>query len=259
MGDPQQSLPGVITLAQRSASTNDDALRGARAGAEHGACWIADTQTAGRGRREVGGARRAWWSPPGVNLYMSLVLRPEVPAERAAQLTLAAAVGAREAIAGFGVECGVKWPNDLLCGERKLAGILTEAVVGGAGGVDAIVVGVGVNVNAAAEDAPEGLRGRVATMRSESGRVCDRMALALAMRARIAARCDEVARGGLAAVYEELRAHDATVGRRVRSAAGAGVSRGVTAGGELEVELDDGSRALVGTGEVVFEGHGEVE
>ncbi len=245
-------------MMERSPSTNDDALRGARAGAAHGACWIADAQTAGRGRREVGGARRAWWSPPGVNLYMSLVLRPDVPAERAAQLTLAAAVGAREAIAGFGVECGVKWPNDLLCDGRKLAGILTEAVVG-AGSIDAIVVGVGVNVNALVEEAPEELSGRVATMRSESGEVCDRMALALALRARIAARCDEVARGGLAKVYDELRAHDATLGRRVRSAMGEGCSRGVTEGGELEVELDDGSRVRVGTGEVVFEGHGEVE
>ena len=115
---------------ERSDSTNDDALAGARAGAAHGACWIADEQVRGRGRREVGGERRAWWSPPGVNLYMSMVLRPDVPAERASQLTLAAAVGAREAIAAFGVECSVKWPNDLLCEGRKLAGILTEAVVG---------------------------------------------------------------------------------------------------------------------------------
>lgn len=247
-------LTGSITVLERSRSTNDDAMSAARKGAAHGACWIADEQLAGRGRREVGGQRRVWWSPAGVNLYMSVLLRPEIAPERASLVTLAAAVAAHEVLAARGVDCGIKWPNDLLVGGRKLAGILTEATMNQSGGVDAVVVGIGLNVNASAQDAPEELRERITTMRDATGgREFDRLALALALRAAIARRADQVAAEGFSGLVGVLRENDATLGRRVRTSAGAGVSRGVCVTGALDVELDGGRRVEVSVGEVVFE------
>lgn len=120
------------------ASTNDRALAWARAGAPHGALVTADAQTAGRGR-----LGRAWASPPGEDLYMSLVLRPGA-AEGLGALALAVGAGLREGLAAFVPDARLKWPNDVLCGGRKLAGILCEARW--SGGAPEVVVGIGVNV-----------------------------------------------------------------------------------------------------------------
>lgn len=120
------------------ASTNDRALQWARLGAPHGAMVTADAQTAGRGR-----LGRAWTSPPGEDLYVSLVLRPG-HSEGLGALGLAVGAGLREALAPWVPQARLKWPNDILVGGRKLAGILCEARW--VGGTPEVVVGFGVNV-----------------------------------------------------------------------------------------------------------------
>jgi BirA family biotin operon repressor/biotin-[acetyl-CoA-carboxylase] ligase len=126
-------------------STNDEAKRLARAGAAEGTLVWAREQTAGRGRRG-----RSWASPPG-NLYLSLVQRPDCLADRAAQLGFVAALAVGDALRPH-CETACKWPNDLLAGGRKIAGILLESETG-AGGVPAfVVVGVGVNLASAPPD-----------------------------------------------------------------------------------------------------------
>jgi BirA family biotin operon repressor/biotin-[acetyl-CoA-carboxylase] ligase len=119
-------------------STNDRALQWAKEGAPEGALVTADEQTGGRGRHG-----RTWSSPPG-DLYASLVLRPEVVPERLGALGLAVAVGLREALLPVPGGIDLKWPNDLLVGGRKLAGILCETQW--QGGCAAVVIGFGVNV-----------------------------------------------------------------------------------------------------------------
>jgi BirA family biotin operon repressor/biotin-[acetyl-CoA-carboxylase] ligase len=124
-------------------STNDEAKARARGGAAEGTLIWAGEQTAGRGRRG-----RAWLSPPG-NLYLSLVLRPEAPAARAAQLGFVAALGLGDAIAalcGPPLDIRCKWPNDILAGGRKLAGMLLESEVADNAAIDFVVIGVGVNL-----------------------------------------------------------------------------------------------------------------
>jgi BirA family biotin operon repressor/biotin-[acetyl-CoA-carboxylase] ligase len=127
------------------ASTNDEAAAWARAGAPHGALVTADAQTRGRGRMG-----RAWSSPVGEGLYLSLVLRPPLPPPSAPPLTLAVGLALLDAMRALGVRAQLKWPNDLLACEpngarRKLAGVLTEMATSGAR-IEHVIVGIGINV-----------------------------------------------------------------------------------------------------------------
>jgi BirA family biotin operon repressor/biotin-[acetyl-CoA-carboxylase] ligase len=124
-------------------STNDEATRLAAEGAADGTVVWALSQSAGRGRRG-----RRWVSPEG-NLYCSVVMRPDVPLARAAALSLVGAVAVGDTVAGFvpaGCRVEHKWPNDVLVGGAKIAGILLEASGGGRAAVDWVVIGCGVNV-----------------------------------------------------------------------------------------------------------------
>ncbi|HEX4111943.1 MAG TPA: biotin--[acetyl-CoA-carboxylase] ligase [Stellaceae bacterium] len=118
-------------------STNDEAKRQAAAGASQGLTVWADRQTAGRGRQG-----RVWQSPPG-NLYCSILLRPECAAAEAAQLSFAAALAVCDALAPWQPRC--KWPNDVLIGDKKIAGILLESEAAGAH-VAWLVIGIGINL-----------------------------------------------------------------------------------------------------------------
>ncbi len=121
-------------------STNDEAARLARAGARHGTIVIAESQRAGRGRDG-----RTWVSPPGLGLYLSAVVRPPLPLALVPPMTLAIGVGLCDAIRTVGADATLKWPNDVLVGGRKLAGVLVEAQSQGTR-LEAVVVGIGVNI-----------------------------------------------------------------------------------------------------------------
>lgn len=149
------SLPPAYRLVTLDSvgSTNDEAKRLAREGAEDGTLVWAQEQGAGRGR----GGRN--WSSPRGNLYLSLVLRPECPASRAAELGFVAAVGLGAALASLVPPlCPInyKWPNDVLLGERKVAGILIETESGtqpqAGAPLEWMVLGMGVNVRHYPED-----------------------------------------------------------------------------------------------------------
>lgn len=123
-------------------STNNKAKQLAAEGACHGSLVIADRQTAGRGRRG-----RTWLSDDEDNIYMTILLRPEFAPEKAPMMTLVMAYSAAKVIRKVtGLEVQIKWPNDLVWNGRKLVGILTEMSVKD-GGIEYVVVGVGVNVN----------------------------------------------------------------------------------------------------------------
>lgn len=149
-------FPAALRTLDRVGSTND-ALRAWAAedpAPPEGATVVADSQSAGRGRRGA-----AWHSPPGAGLYLSVLLRPAVPAAEWPRWTIAAGLAAAEACAEAGVQAELKWPNDLLAAGRKLAGILVEAR-----GAD-LVVGLGLNVRApGAKGAPPGLAGRAVAL-----------------------------------------------------------------------------------------------
>lgn len=211
-----RSLGRRIELHERLDSTNREAVALGQAGVEHGTLVLADAQTAGRGRMA-----RTWFSPPGTNLYASLVIRSTVDAQRLAAwlswLPLMAALGAAEAIEAVGsLSIGVKWPNDLLINERKVGGILCESGTATGGGPFQ-VVGLGINVNGAPEDFPEDLRGMATTLRHESGGYIDRNRLIAQVLQELESCLEEFLQRGRERIALAYRRRCTTIGRTVKA------------------------------------------
>jgi BirA family biotin operon repressor/biotin-[acetyl-CoA-carboxylase] ligase len=190
-------------------STNDRAKELAEEGAEHGTVVVAESQTAGRGRRG-----RAWVSPPGRNLYFSVVLRPELRPAEASELTLVASLAVCDALRHAGVDAGIKWPNDLLASGKKIAGILTE-LAAEPDRVHWVVVGVGVNVNARVEDFPEELRSEATSVLLERGTPAPRALFTAACLTALEGWVDRHADEGFEAVRAAWRERSVTLGREV--------------------------------------------
>lgn len=191
-------------------STNRWAWELARAGAPEGTLVIADRQTAGRGRLE-----RVWQSPPGCNLYASILLRPSIPAAEAPRITLMAGVAVAEALLPL-CRAGVnlKWPNDVRIGERKVCGILAEMRTLGA--AIALVAGIGVNVNMVRADFDPAFRESATSLFEETGRVQSREELAVALCGRFEKWYETLLCEGFPPVRERWLSLCGMAGRRVR-------------------------------------------
>ena len=205
---------------RRVDSTNLRARQLALAGAPHGTTVTAAEQTAGRGRQG-----RTWTAPAGRALLVSVLLR-----DPPRLLPLVAAVAVAETV---GADAQIKWPNDVLLGGRKVAGILVE----GRPQEGWAVAGIGLNVALRDEDFPEELRGRATGMGREPGDVEPVLA-------RLLVRLDARVRDEAPAILEAWRARDALLGREIAWSAGSGVAEGVDEGGHLLVRTGDGVVAL---------------
>ena len=169
---------GKLHYAPVTGSTNTDALAAARGGAPHGSVYFADEQTAGRGRGD-----HAWHSAAAQGVYLSVLLRLAMPASRLPLLPLAAGLAAVEAIRSVsGLIVDLRWPNDLLLGERKTGGILAEAQtenMPGAAMLSYAVVGIGVNVHQSRFQ--PGLATPATSLDLETGRYISRQDLLVAL------------------------------------------------------------------------------
>jgi BirA family biotin operon repressor/biotin-[acetyl-CoA-carboxylase] ligase len=228
---------GDVRWVEETDSTNTRLLEDARAGVPEGRVLVADHQTAGRGR-----LGRRWEAPSGSALLVSVLLRPDVALGRAHLVTMAAGLAASDACeAVAGVRPGLKWPNDLVVDDAKLAGLLAESVVEG-DALRALVVGMGLNVTAA----PAG--GATALADHATGPV-DRRTLLDAWLERLDARLDALER-----VLADYRPRCATLGREVRVERPDGDVTGravdVTDAGHLVVEAG-GRRIDLAVGDVV--------
>jgi BirA family biotin operon repressor/biotin-[acetyl-CoA-carboxylase] ligase len=241
-----------VDVVASTGSTNADLRAAAASGAPDRSVLLAERQSAGQGRRA-----RGWVSPAGAGLYCSVLLRPEaVSPARTAGVTLLAGVALVRAVRRVaGVWAALKWPNDLLAGERagKCAGVLAESV-GGA----AVVLGIGVNVLPLPTGAPPGAGGLSATSLAEAGwRGADRTALAVALFRELDAleRDWRAAGGSVRGVLDEYRGICHTLGREVRVEFADSELRGraadVDVTGALTVRTADGERHAVSAGDVV--------
>jgi BirA family biotin operon repressor/biotin-[acetyl-CoA-carboxylase] ligase len=209
-------------------STNTWVMEQARNGAAEGLVAVAAEQTAGRGR-----LGRTWVSPPGGSLLMSLLLRPvDLPVDRLHLATAAVAMAGADAVALIAdVTPSLKWPNDLLIGNRKLAGVLTEVD----GMPPALVVGIGINCTWP-EELPAEIADVAVAANHAAGRPVHTEDVLDALLENLATRLDE----GWDAVAREYRARCDTVGREVRVEMADGTFTGLAA----EVE-DDGALVII--------------
>lgn len=232
-------------ILESTGSTNADLEVLAREGAWEGTSIVADQQTAGRGRLD-----RVWVSPPGAGLWVSVLVRPgQVAPDRLAWLPLMAGLAATDALLdSCSVRAELKWPNDLVAiaaacggsdGPRKLGGILS-AVVPDAGGLgDAVVIGIGINVNMGSADLPVK---HATSVLLEGGRL-DRAQLLVSLLAAMHDRLQQWRSGG-EAVARDYRMRCATIGRRVDVVMPSGTTvTGIVSG------IDDEGHLLVSDGE----------
>ena len=161
-----------VRAYQETASTNDIAKEWAQAGAPEGSLVLAESQTAGRGRRG-----HEWQAQAGRNILLSLILRPRLAPERLSLIALAAGLASADAMAPFvrPFVPSIKWPNDVLLGKRKCCGILVESVFEAPSRPPAVVLGIGINVNQDAFPAP--LSSKATSLLLETGRHVPRAAL----------------------------------------------------------------------------------
>jgi BirA family transcriptional regulator, biotin operon repressor / biotin---[acetyl-CoA-carboxylase] ligase len=243
-------------VVESTGSTNADLLARALAGEPEGAVLAAEEQRAGRGRMG-----RTWTSPPRAALMVSVLLKPAVPPARRGWLPLLAGAAVATAVTAVtGVETGLKWPNDLLAADAKLAGILAEA----AG--DAVVVGIGLNVSTEPAELSHLLAATrpgalpATSLAAAGATTLDRASLLLAILGELEHRYRAWQRAGgdpdRSGLRQEYLRWSATIGRTVRAELPggqvlSGPAVGVDSDGRLLVRLSSGAEVPVAAGDVV--------
>jgi BirA family biotin operon repressor/biotin-[acetyl-CoA-carboxylase] ligase len=231
-------------------STNVHAWTLAEQGAAEGEVVIAEMQTQGRGR-----LGRRWESPPAVNLYLSVILRPRLLPAHAPQITLVAAVALAETVDALIEQTPViKWPNDILVNGRKLAGVLSEAACDSEH-IDHVILGIGLNVNYRAVSMPPEIRGRAISVADLTGNNVDRESV-LARLIHNLDRCyGELEDYGFEALRPRWDAYFGLRGKRVRienqEQVLVGRAQGIDRTGALMIEDDRGELQNVYAGDVI--------
>ena len=232
-------------------STNDYAKELAKQECVHGTLIVADTQTAGKGRRG-----RVWKSPKGTTISMSLCLEPKLPTEKVSGITLAAALSVAEAIFELtGKRAQIKWPNDIVLNGRKICGILTELVFRKE--TYAVIVGVGINVNT--EQFPEEIQEVASSLKRECGREFSRETLIAAILKYFERFFESYKKTqDLRLLRDDYEAMLANKGKEVLvldpQGSYTGIAKGITDSGNLVVMCEDRSEKEVYSGEVSVRG-----
>lgn len=243
----------VIHYFDETGSTNTVLSRLAQSGASEGTTVIADKQTSGKGR-----LGRKWVSPPGMNLYMSVLFRPAIPAWESPLLTLLASIAITETIKKTGVRnTSIKWPNDVLIEGKKAAGVLTEMEPRG-DRVDYIVVGIGVNINMTREQIKRelGEAAKFATsLRENLGVDIDRAKFAGDLLYELESWYRTFNRRGKSSIIKEWTERWGGFNKRVRVSAEdgkviEGTATGIDGEGHLLIKKEDESLVRIITGDV---------
>ena len=229
-----------LEVLESTVSTMDVAAAAAANGAADGHLVLADQQTQGRGARG-----RHWVSPPGSDLYFSVVARPAVEPASTALVTLASGLGVRDAVAGLLPERSVrvKWPNDIWIGRRKCAGVLVESRTLGMR-IDSVIIGVGLNVNRM--QWPPDLADSATSLRAERGveEPFDRAEVLAAVLSNMERWVKRFIQDGAPVVVNALRSRLALLGERVRWEDGVGSFDGIDEDGAARVRTETGVLSL---------------
>jgi len=226
-------------------STMDEAARLAREGAAEGTVVCADAQTKGRGRMG-----REWVSPKSKGIYLSVILRPDLPITEVAKITLMTAVAVADAVRNIsGLDARIKWPNDLLLGKKKIAGILTE-LNAEVDRVNFLIVGIGVNVNAGVRQLPD----TATSLLIGAGKSFRRAEVARHILEGLEARYEEVRRCGFGEILKSWRQISATLGRQVQVSDGGKTITGIA----IDLADDGGLLIRDNSGKIIKRMSGDV-
>ncbi len=238
-----------IHLFAELLSTNTLAMEMASKGAPEGTIVIAETQTGGKGR-----LGRKWISPKG-NLYLSVILRPDIPTYKAPLITLMGAAAVASAIrAVCSIKAAIKWPNDILVSGKKVSGLLAE-MSAEPDRIKHMALGIGVNVNMAPGELPAEVRAAATALAAEGGNKIDRTALLRQVLRELESRY-RILLQDQSAVLREWESLNVTIGRRV-AVVGAGetlegLAQGIDLEGRLIVKADNGTLRPVAAGDVTI-------
>lgn len=225
------------TLAKKIAKTS-----------EEGTIVIAETQTGGRGR-----LGRKWISPMG-GVWLSIILKPQIPVAQAPDITLISGLAAAKAIRRYALDAKIKWPNDVLIKGKKVCGILTEIGVENER-ISYIIVGIGVDANVDIESFPEEIREGSTSLRRELGREINRVEFVQGLLQEFETAYNEFKQRGFPGLLEEWRRLSATIGEWVQIATPNktlyGRAIGVDSQGALIVETEDGVLEKIIAGECI--------
>ncbi len=231
-------------------STNDLAITiGQQRENPEGIVVIADEQTGGKGR-----LGRSWISPPGVNLYFTVLLKPPIPPVETSILTLAAAVAVVSAIRGYaGINAEIKWPNDILINTKKAGGILME-MKSDKGRISLLAIGIGVNVNMSLDALANDIRPLATSLKIESGKPINRVELLRKILAELEKSYKILLKGNKRALINEWLCLNSTIGNNIKIQMQgeilSGFAEGINERGELIVRLQSGEVKTVNAGEV---------
>jgi BirA family biotin operon repressor/biotin-[acetyl-CoA-carboxylase] ligase len=241
-----------IRVFEVTSSTMDVAEKLARDGVREGVVVFAESQTKGRGR-----LGRPWLSPSRKGLWFSVLLRPDLRPQAATQLTVAAATALVRALRDTaGVLPEIKWPNDILIGGKKIAGVLTE-LSAELDQIKYLVLGLGVDVNLTAADLPADLRATATSLRLETGRAWRRADVAASVLRELDAAYARLGRGQFASLADEWERHCSTLGRRLTIRVGdrrlTGRAESLDEDGALLLRTEHGRLERVTGGDVTLE------
>lgn len=255
---PEECLCREVACFDELDSTNTRAKQLAEIGAREGLLVMAERQTAGKGRRG-----RGWESEAGVNVYMTLLLRPELPPSKMTGLTLLAALAITRGIREVcGVQAEIKWPNDVVLSGKKICGILTE-MSSEENFIHYVVVGIGININE--REFPDNIKDKATSLYMELKEPMDRCQLSAAV---VSALCEYYKRfqseGDLSFVVEEYNRVMANMNQQVRvyydmvesareGDTEEGIARGIDSDGALLVEINGRLKRII-SGEVSVRG-----
>jgi BirA family biotin operon repressor/biotin-[acetyl-CoA-carboxylase] ligase len=251
----EKRIGNYIQFFEEVESTNDAAFRLAESGAPEGTAVIADCQTKGKGR-----LKRQWQSPPGCNIYTSIILRPAIDPVFAPQITLMTGVAVADLLSGYCPEnVTLKWPNDVQIRGKKVCGVLTEMSASAAKGVDFIIVGIGINVNIERVDFDESFRDIATSLKEEAGREISRLDLTLKLFDNLENLYTKLLIEGFGSIKDTWLCYSDMVGRHIQVVFNdkvlAGKVRGVDDFGALVIADKNGviRRVMAGDASIVKE------
>jgi BirA family biotin operon repressor/biotin-[acetyl-CoA-carboxylase] ligase len=241
-----------IQVFEQTTSTNDIIEKLARDGVKEGVVVFAESQTKGRGR-----LGRKWISPAHKGLWFSILLRPDLRPQEATQLTVASATALRRSIQSeTGLKPEIKWPNDILVGGKKVAGILTE-LSAEVDRVKHIILGIGVDVNLDAGEFPAELKKIATSLKIETGETISRAELTVAILRELDFDYARIGGGKFSAVADEWESGCATIGKNVTVHIGdrkiCGCAESLDDDGALLVRTEHGHLERITGGDVTLD------